>query len=69
MKTANAKAKALNAEIDQLEATFDKNRKEMQELAKENKRISNRYDALLEENVRINDRIRDRLEKLWKLEE
>ncbi|MDR3785550.1 hypothetical protein [Alistipes sp.] len=60
--------KTIDAEIDRLEVTFEKNRREMLQLADENKRMSGRYGELLEDNHRINDRIRTLLEQMWKLD-
>lgn len=68
MKNAKKQKKAIDAEIDRLEATFEKNRREMLRLADENKRTSGRYGELLEDNHRINDRIRTLLEQMWKLD-
>lgn len=60
--------KTIDAEIDHLETTFEKNRREMLQLVDENKRMSGRYGELLEDNHRINDRIRTLLEQMWKLD-
>ena len=68
MENAKKQKKAIDAEIDRLEATFGKNRREMLRLADENKRMSGRYGELLEDNHRINDRIRTLLEQMWKLD-
>ena len=68
MENAKKQKKAIDAEIDRLEATFEKNRREMLRLADENKRMSDRYGELLEDNHRINDRIRTLLEQMWKLD-
>ncbi len=65
MENAKKQKKAIDAEIDHLEATFGKNRREMLRLADENKRMSGRYGELLEDNHRINDRIRTLLEQMW----
>ena len=68
MEDAKKQKKALNAEIDRLEATFEENRREMLRLADDNKRTSVRYGELLEDNHRINERIRTLLEQMWKLD-
>ncbi len=67
MESTKRQKKSINAEIDRLEASFDKNRQVMLRLADENKRTSGRYGELLEDNHRINDRIRTLLEQLWRL--
>ena len=43
MNTANRKRTEIDAELDRLEVEFEKNRKEMQRLADENRRAGNRY--------------------------
>ena len=58
MENVKKQKKTIDAEIDRLEVTFEKNRREMLQLADENKRMSGRYGELLEDNHRINDRIR-----------
>lgn len=68
MENAKKHKKTIDAEIDRLEATFEKNRREMLQLIDENKRMSGRYGELLEDNHRINDRIRTLLEQMWKLD-
>jgi predicted RNA binding protein with dsRBD fold (UPF0201 family) len=68
MEDAKKQKKAINAEIDRLEATFEENRREMLRLADDNKRTSGRYGELLEDNHRINERIRTLLEQMWKLD-
>lgn len=68
MESTKRQKKNINAEIDRLEASFDRNRQEMLRLAAENKRMSGRYGELLEDNHRINDRIRTLLEQLWRLD-
>lgn len=68
MESAKKQKKTIDAEIDRLETTFEKNRREMLRLADENKRMSGRYGELLEDNHRINDRIRTLLEQMWKLD-
>lgn len=68
MEDAKKQEKALDAEIDRLEATFEENRREMLRLADDNKRTSGRYGELLEDNHRINERIRTLLEQMWKLD-
>lgn len=68
MENAKQQKKTIDAEIDCLEVTFEKNRREMHQLADENKRMSSRYRELLEDNHRINDRIRTLLEQMWKLD-
>lgn len=68
MEDAKKQKKALDAEIDRLEATFEENRREMLRLADDNKRTSVRYGELLEDNHRINERIRTLLEQMWKLD-
>ena len=68
MEDAKKQKKAINAEIDRLEATFEENRREMLRLADNNKRTSGRYGELLEDKHRINERIRTLLEQMWKLD-
>lgn len=68
MEKAKKQKKTIDAEIDRLEATFEKNRREMHQLTDENKRMSDRYGELLEDNHRINDCIRTLLEQMWKLD-
>ena len=68
MENVKKQKKTIDAEIDRLEVTFEKNRREMLQLADENKRMSGRYGELLEHNHRINDRIRTLLEQMWKLD-
>lgn len=68
MEDAKKQKKAINAEIDRLEATFEKNRREILRLADDNKRTSGRCGELLEDNHRINERIRTLLEQMWKLD-
>ena len=68
MENVKKQKKTIDAEIDRLEVTFEKNRREMLQLADENKRMSGRYGELLEDNHRINDRIRTLLEQTWKLD-
>ena len=68
MEDAKKQKKAINVEIDRLEATFEENRREMLRLADDNKRMSGRYGELLEDNHRINERIRTLLEQMWKLD-
>lgn len=68
MEDAKKQKKAINAEIDHLEATFEENRREMLQLVDENKRTSVRYGELLEDNHRINERIRTLLKQMWKLD-
>ena len=68
MEDAKKQKKAINAEIDHLEATFEENRREMLQLVDENKRMSGRYGDLLEDNHRINERIRTLLKQMWKLD-
>ena len=68
MEDAKKQKKAINAEIDHLEATFEENRREMLRLADDNKRTSGRYGELLEDNHRINERIHTLLEQMWKLD-
>lgn len=68
MEDAKKQKKAINAEIYRLEATFEENRREILRLADDNKRTSGRYGELLEDNHRINDRIRTLLEQMWKLD-
>lgn len=53
MEDAKKQKKAINAEIDRLEAIFEENRREMLRLADDNKRTSGRYGELLENNHRI----------------
>lgn len=67
MENAKKQKKAINAEIDRLEAIFEENRREMLRLADDNKRTSGRYGELLENNHRINERIRTLLKQMWKL--
>lgn len=68
MEDAKKQKKAINAEIDRLETAFEENRREMLRLADDNKRTSGRYGELLEDNHRINERIRTLLEQMWKLD-
>lgn len=68
MENVKKQKKTIDTEIDRLEVTFEKNRREMLQLADENKRMSGRYGELLEDNHRINDRIRTLLEQMWKLD-
>lgn len=68
MEDTKKPKKAINAEIDHLEATFEENRREMLRLADDNKRTSGRYGELLEDNHRINERIRTLLKQMWKLD-
>ena len=68
MKSAKTRKKALDTQIDRLEATFEANRREMLRLAEENARMCGRYEELLEANHRINDRIHTLLEQLWKID-
>lgn len=68
MGNVKKQKKTIDAEIDCLEVTFEKNRREMLQLVDENKRMSGRYGELLEDNHRINDRIRTLLEQIWKLD-
>lgn len=68
MEDAKKQKKAINAEIDRLETAFEENRREMLRLADNNKRTSGRYEELLEDNHRINERIRTLLEQMWKLD-
>jgi len=68
MEDAKKQKKAINAEIDRFEATFEENRREMLRLADDNKRTSGRYGELLKDNHRINERIRTLLEQMWKLD-
>ena len=68
MENVKKQKKTIDAEIDRLEVTFEKNRREMLQLADENKRMSGRYGELLEDNHRINDSIRTLLEQMWKLD-
>lgn len=64
MKTQATK---LNAQIDNLEATFEANRREMQNLVEQNKHATARYTELLTANHAINNEIHALLEQLWKL--
>lgn len=68
MEDAKKQKKAINAEIDRLETAFEENRREMLRLADYNKRTSGRYGELLEDNHRINERIRTLLKQMWKLD-
>ena len=68
MESAKKQKKTIDAEIDRLETTFEKNRREMLRLADDNKRTSGRYGELLEDNHRINERIRTLLKQMWKLD-
>lgn len=68
MEDAKKQKKAINAEIDRLETAFEENRREMLRLADNNKRTSGRYGELLEDNHRINERIRTLLKQMWKLD-
>lgn len=55
--------------LESLEADFERNRNEMHALAEQNRRLHRQYGELLEANREINDRIRNTLAQLWKLEE
>ena len=68
MENVKKQKRTIDAEIDRLEVTFEKNRREMLQLADENKRMSGRYGELLGDNHRVNDRIRTLLEQMWKLD-
>lgn len=68
MENVKKQKKTIDTEIDRLEVTFEKNRREMLQLADENKRMSGRYGELLEDNHRINERIRTLLKQMWKLD-
>lgn len=68
MENVKKQKKTIDTEIDRLEVTFEKNRREMLQLADENKRMSGRYGELLEDNHRVNDRIRTLLEQMRKLD-
>ena len=68
MEDAKKQKKAINTEIDRLETAFEENRREMLRLADDNKRTSGRYGELLEDNHRINERIRTLLKQMWKLD-
>lgn len=69
MNAANRKRTEIDAEIDRLEVEFEKNRKEMQRLADENRRAGNRYGELLNANHDINNRILTLLTERWESEE
>lgn len=69
MKTAYRKRPEIDVELDRLEGKFEKNRQELQCLAAENKRASDRYSDLLNANHDINGRIRALLEERWKLKQ
>lgn len=65
----NLTANEINAKLDELEVQFEENRKKLHRLAEHNRRGILEYDRLLNENLYINERIRDMLTKLWKLQE
>lgn len=69
MNTANRKRTEIDAELNRLEVEFEKNRKEMQRLADENRRTGNRYGELLNANHDINNRILTLLAERWESEE
>ena len=69
MNTANRKRTEIDAELDRLEVEFEKNRKEMQRLADENRRAGNRYCELSNANHDINNRILTLLAERWESEE
>lgn len=69
MNTANRKRTEIDAELDRLEVEFEKNRKEMQRLADENRRAGNRYGELSNANHDINNRILTLLAERWESEE
>ena len=68
MNTANRKRTEIDAELDRLEVEFEKNRKEMQRLADENRRAGNRYVELSNANHDINNRILTLLAERWESE-
>ena len=68
MNTANRKRTEIDAELDRLEVEFEKNRKEMQRLADENRRAGNRYGELSNANHDINNRILTLLAERWESE-
>ena len=65
----NLTATEINAKLDELEVQFEENRKKLLRLAEQNRRGILEYDRLLDENLFINERIREMLSKLWKLQE
>ena len=65
----NLTAAEINARLDELEARFEVNRKKLLRLAEQNRRGILEYDRLLDENLFINERIRELLTKLWDLQE
>ena len=69
MNTANRKRTEIDAELDRLEVEFEKNRKEMQRLADENRRAGNRYGELSNANHANNNRILTLLAERWESEE
>ena len=69
MNTANRKRTEIDAELDRLEVEFEKNRKEMQGLADENRRAGNRYGELSNANRDMNNRILTLLAERWESEE
>lgn len=65
----NLTANEINAKLDELEAQFEVNRKKLHILTEQNRRGILEYDRLLDENLFINERIRELLTKLWRLQE
>ena len=65
----NLTANEINAKLDELEVQFEENRKKLHRLAEQNRRGILEYDRLLDENLFINERIRELLTKLWRLQE
>ncbi len=65
----NLTATEINAKLDDLEEQFEENRKKLHRLAEQNRRGILEYDRLLNENLFINERIREMLTKLWNLQE
>lgn len=65
----NLTANEINAKLDELEVQFEENRKKLHRLAEQNRRGILEYDRLLNENLYINERIRELLTELWRLQE
>ena len=59
----------IHKQLDRLERDFMFNSNRMKELSNENRRGSSEYWRLHEECKDINDKIRELLEDLWKLQD
>lgn len=68
MKNAE-KIKELHEQIDQLEVAFNIKQEQRNQLVDENRRGSWEFSQLTEEMHDINDKIKEALEQIWKLEE